>query len=471
MRIYSTLSGEKEEFEPIEEGKVKMYVCGQTVYDYMHIGHGKTYIAFDIIRRYLEYKGYDVELVINITDVNEKILNRAQEEGKDYWDVAEKYSRINLEDFESLKVHGDVYPKASDYIQEMIEVIEGLIEKGYAYEVEGDVFFDVREFDDYGKLSNQNLEDISGEREDIIASQKKKHPEDFVLWRKKDVEPSWDSPWGKGWPGWHIECSTMATTLLGDTLDIHGGGVDLVFPHHEDEIAQSEAYSEEKFSNYWMHSGLVRLKEDKMSKSKGNIISTRELLNEYDPEVLRLMVASSHYRKEMDFSEDKVVESRKKLQRLRNTVSDLQRAVRESEEVPQKYSSEDLKTLEKLIELRQRFQGAMDDDFNTPEALKHLFELSSSLQNYIKGEEAKRPVLKRGLKTVRELGNVFGILEKESTETSETQRELIDSVIKLREKFRKKEEYELADEIRSKLKEAGIQLEDEGEETDWKMSN
>lgn len=471
LRIYNTLSGEREEFKPIDEGKVRMYVCGQTVYDYMHIGHGKTYIAFDIIRRYLEYRGYDVELVINITDVNDKIYDRAREEDEDYWDVAEKYARINVEDFEELGVKADVLPRASDYVEEMIEVVVGLIDKGYAYEVDGDVFFDVREFDDYGKLSNQKLEDISGERDDIIASKKKKNPEDFVLWRKKDVEPGWESPWGKGWPGWHIECSTMATTLLGDTLDIHGGGVDLVFPHHEDEIAQSEAYSDEKFANYWMHSGLVRMKEDKMSKSIGNIVSTRRLLEDYEPEVLRLMVASSHYRKEMDFSEEKLEENKEKLRRLRNTVSDLERGMREADEVPEKYGSEDRETLEKIIEHKKKFEDAMDDDFNSPGALKQLFNLSGTLQSYLERDEPKKPILERGLTTIRKLGDIFGILGKRGEGFGEQDRKFIDSLVGIRDELREEGEYELADEIRSKLKERGIQLEDEGGETSWKRTN
>lgn len=468
LKVYNTLTNQKEEFEPIQDKKVRMYVCGQTVYDYMHIGHGKTYIAFDIIKRYLEYKGYDVELVINITDVNDKILNRANEEGVDYWKVAEKYARINLEDFEDLKVQADVYPRASEYIQEMVQVIKKLVEKGYAYEVEGDVFFDVREFDEYGKLSNQKLGDISSDRDDIIASQKKKHPEDFVLWRKKDVEPNWDSPWGSGWPGWHIECSTMSMRTLAETLDIHGGGSDLIFPHHEDEIAQSEAYSGEKFSNYWMHSGLVDLKQEKMSKSKGNIISTRKLLDSWEPEVLRLMVASSHYRKEMSFSEEKLEESKKKLETLRNTGSDLEARIRDSEKIPKKYGDEDLDTLERMHDLKENFEEAMDDDFNTPEALKQLLELSSTMQAYLDLENPKRPVLKKGLTRMRQLGGVFGVLEQEKREVSTEVQQLLDLFVEIRNQLRGKDEYELTDELRERLEEIGIKLEDEGGETVWK---
>ncbi|MFB6217285.1 MAG: cysteine--tRNA ligase, partial [Candidatus Aenigmatarchaeota archaeon] len=411
LKVYDTLSGQKEEFEPLEEGKVKMYVCGQTVYDYMHIGHGKTYIAFDIIRRYLEHKGYDVKTVINITDVNEKILNRADEENVEYWDIVEEYSEINIDNFEEMGVNGDVYPKASEYIQEMIDMVQKLIERGHAYEVDGDVFFDVRSFEDYGKLSNQDIDDLSSERDDIISSDKKKNQEDFVLWRKKDVEPSWESPWGKGWPGWHIECSAMSVSVLGETIDIHGGGSDLVFPHHENEIAQSEGCSGKEFARYWMNSGLVRMGDDKMSKSLGNFVSTEELLDRHDPGVLRLMVASSHYRSEMTFSENKLEESEKKLQRLKNTVSDLEAQLREVDLVPDKYDVEDMKTLDDVIRLENEFENAMDDDFNTPEALKHLMELSSELQGYMERVDPKGPALKRGMETIKELGNIIGILE------------------------------------------------------------
>lgn len=471
LKLYNTLTNKKEKFKPQEGNKVRMYICGQTVYDYMHIGHGKTYIIFDIIKRYLEYKGYNVELVINITDINDKILNKAEKENKEYWEIVEKFTKINLEDFEDLKIQGDVYPKASDYLQEMIEVIEGLINKGYAYEVEGDVFFNVRKFEDYGKLSNQNLGDIAPQRDDIIASEKKKHPEDFVLWRKKDVKPRWDSPWSKGWPGWHIECSTMSTNILGDTLDIHGGGSDLIFPHHEDEIAQSEGYTEKKFSKYWLHSGLVNLKEKKMSKSEGNIISTRELLEEYDPEVLRLMVASSHYRKEMSFSKEKLEENKNKLQRLRNTISDLETGIRESEKIPEKYQKKDLKTLEKIYDSRIKFIKAMNDDFNTPKALKQLFKLSSTLQSYLNSENTKKTVLQQGLKVLRKLGGIFGILEEKKDEIPIEMENIINLLINIREELREEGKYELSDSIRSKLKKMGIILEDQEKNTKWKYKS
>ncbi|MDY6771198.1 MAG: cysteine--tRNA ligase [Candidatus Nanohaloarchaea archaeon] len=472
LQVYNSLSNEKEAFQPLQDGLVAMYVCGQTVYDYMHIGHGRTYIAFDVIRRYLEFKGYAVKTVINITDVNDKINDRAEEEGREPREVADEYARINLEDFEELGVHADAYPKASEYVDEMIETVEALIEKGLAYESQGNVFFDVREFADYGKLSNQELEDISGDRDDIMAMDAKKHPEDFVLWRSRSSDdtngPTWDSPWGEGVPGWHIECSAMSSKLLGDRFDIHGGGSDLVFPHHEDEIAQAEgATGEEPWVKYWMHSGLVRMEEDKMSKSLGNFVPTRELLEEYDPGVLRLLVASTHYRKPLDYSEEKLEEAEQNLAKLRNARNNLEAELNNVAFVPDKLDDHDVETLDKVFELRERFIDAMDDDFNTPEALKNLFELASRANAYVNDDRAsKRPVIERALKELHELAWVVGVLGEEA-QTGEEASAFIDLAVDAREKARESEQYELADWIRDRLAEKGVELEDTSTGTRW----
>jgi cysteinyl-tRNA synthetase len=472
LRVYNSLSNEKEVFEPLDDDIVRMYVCGQTVYDYMHIGHGRTYIAFDTIRRYLELKGYAVKTVINITDVNDKINDRAQEEGREPREVADEYARINLEDFDALGIRADAYPKASEYVDEMIEHVQKLIENGLAYESEGNVFFDVHAFEEYGQLSNQDLEDISGDRDDIMAMDAKEHPEDFVLWRSRDPDetdgPTWDSPWGEGVPGWHIECSAMSSSLLGEQFDIHGGGSDLVFPHHEDEIAQAEgATGRHPWVKYWMHSGLVRMEEDKMSKSLGNFVPTHDLLEEYDPGVLRLLVAMTHYRKPLDYSEDKLGEAERNLETLRNAVENIEAELNAVATVPSRLDDDDVATLDRVFELRQAFIEAMDDDFNTPEALKNLMELASVANTYVNETgSCKRPVLERLRGQLRELGSILGVLEDASGEAGEAA-PFVDLVVEARDRARDAGEYELADWIRDRLEEKGIRVEDTSEGTRW----
>jgi len=449
-----------------------MYVCGQTVYDYMHIGHGRTYIAFDIIRRYLEFKGYAVKMVINITDVNDKINDRAKEEGSEPEEVAEEYAQINLEDFEALGVRADAYPKASAYVEEMIEMVEALIDAGLAYESEGNVFFDVTAFDDYGKLSNQELEELSGERDDILAMDAKQDERDFVLWRarKGDDGPTWEGPWGEGVPGWHIECSAMSSKLLGDKFDIHGGGSDLVFPHHEDEIAQAEgATGKTPWVKYWMHSGLVRMRDEKMSKSLGNFIPTRELLEGHDAEALRLMVASAHYRKPLEYSEQAIHDAEENLATLRNARDNLQAELNAVAMVPSKLDERDIDALESVFALRERFVAAMDDDFNTPEALKHLLELAHVGNEYVASDTPKRPVLERALNELEELARVLGVLEDGKT-TEKTGDAYVDLLVNVREKARNEEQYEMADWIRDKLEERGIRLEDTEKGARWTRS-
>ncbi len=464
LHIYNSLKNEKEKFEPIDQNVVKMYVCGQTVYDYMHIGHARTYVAFDIVRRYLEYMGYSVETIINLTDVNDKINNRARNEERSPWEVAEEFSTINLEDFESLGIRADIYPKASEYIAEMIDLVKSLEENGLAYEVEGDVFFDASKFDDYGKLSNQELEDMRQDRDDIKSKEKKKNPQDFVLWKSRegsDYTPTWDSPWGEGIPGWHIECSAMSMNLLGEQIDIHGGGSDLVFPHHENEIAQVEGVTDKQWVKYWMHSGLVNIQEEKMSKSLGNIVSAREILNQYDPKAVRLMVAGSHYREPMSYSKDKIEEAEKNLNSLRDTLENLQAEIRNSDTIPEKFSKNDKKKLEKIFELKKMFLKAMNDDFNTPKALKSIYKLEKLINSYI-SQSPKRPVLERSKNTLLELSSIIGILREKNRESLEESKieDIILKLVDLREQLRKNGNYDTADSIRDALKDADIKIED-----------
>ncbi len=357
----------------------------------------------------------------------------------------------------------------------MIETVKTLIDNGFAYESEGNVFFDIREFREYGKLSNQELDEIAGDRDDIIDLEAKKHEEDFVLWRSRESSetngPTWDSPWGEGVPGWHIECSVMSSRLLGDRFDIHGGGVDLVFPHHEDEIAQAEgATGEEPWVKYWMHSGLVRMKDEKMSKSLGNFVPTRELLEEYDPEVLRLLVASTQYRKPMDYSEEKLEEAEQNLAKLRNAKDNLEAEINAVDLVPDKLDEDDIDTLDRALELREQFIEAMDDDFNSPLALKHLLELANLGNTYVASDSPKRPVLSRILKELEELGWIIGVFGPEETETDRLE-SVLDLALDLREEARKQENYEMADTIRERLEESGVRVEDTEKGARWTLQD
>lgn len=473
MRIYNSLANEEEKFEPLNENEIKMYVCGQTVYDYMHVGHARTYVSFDIIKRFLEHQGFTVNTVINITDVNDKINDRAKEENRSPWDVAEEFSQIMLEDFEKLGVNADAFPKSSKYVQEMIDLVLDLEEEGLAYESDGDVFFNVEKFADYGKLSNQTLEEMKSDREEeIISSGKKKNKADFVLWKSRgetDNSPTWDSPWGEGVPGWHIECSAMALSLLGEQIDIHGGGSDLVFPHHENEIAQVEGVSKKDWVKYWMHSGLVRIGGEKMSKSLGNFASVRDILKNHDPEALRLMIAGSHYREPMRFSEEKIEETEKRLNSLKNTVENLKAEIRTTEIVPEKLKEKDLDFLEGIFDSKRNFIDAMKDDFNTPEALSQLYEIERLINSYI-SSEPKRPLMKRALNVTLELSSIIGILEEEKTERRETKIDsVLEGILELREKLREEGKYETADVIRSAIEKTGIKVEDTDDGPRWKI--
>ncbi|MDI6689313.1 MAG: cysteine--tRNA ligase [Actinomycetota bacterium] len=417
LRVYNTLTGKKEELVPREEGKIGMYVCGPTVYNYIHIGNARCYVAFDVIRRYLRHKGYEVIYVQNITDIDDKIINKAREENTTAEEISRKYTRAYLEDMESLGVEPiDVQPKATEHIPEMLEMIEKLIQKGYAYVVDGDLFFEVTKFEDYGKLSHRTLEEMrAGERVEIDP--RKRHPMDFALWKKaKPGEPSWPSPWGDGRPGWHIECSAMSLKYLGMGFDIHAGGQDLIFPHHENEIAQSEAYADTKpFVRHWLHNGFLSIEKEKMAKSLGNVILVREILErKYNPNALRLLFLEHHYRSPIDFTFDRLSESTEAFERLENLLGDIDDAL----EMCSVSSTSQIKTGEDVSrivsETRAKFEEAMDDDFNTAAALAILFELAKDAHILLQNFKANPTVEARDLlieirKIFIELGEVLGL--------------------------------------------------------------
>ncbi|MCD6559421.1 MAG: cysteine--tRNA ligase [Palaeococcus sp.] len=474
VKVYNTLTREKEVFVPLREGEVRMYVCGPTVYDYTHLGHARTYVAFDVIRRYLEHKGYSVLMVMNFTDIDDKIIRRANETGEDPKELANRFLKFFLEDMEALKVKpADVYPRVTEHIQEIIDFVKKLEEKGYAYEGNDGVYFEVRKFEDYGKLGKINLEELKkGAR--VEPGEGKRNPEDFVLWKKaKPGEPKWDSPWGEGRPGWHIECSTMSTKYLGEQFDIHGGGNDLIFPHHENEIAQTEACTGKKpWVRYWLHTGFVMVRGEKMSKSLGNFVTIRELLERYSPEVLRFFVLQRHDRSPLDYTEEGIQHAKNNLERLYHAIENLRIAL-EKAEMPFKWGEEEFELYESIRSAGKRFHEAMDDDFNTAEAMKPIFEVANAVNAYItKVEKPKASVLRKALEFFRMVGEVFGLFDGYFKEEGESrEEELIELLIQVRSELRKQRNFALADEIRAKLREMGIQLEDGPQGTIWKRIN
>ncbi len=452
MKIYDTLSGEKKEFVPVHEGRVGIYVCGPTTYDYAHIGHARPAILFDVFRRFLEYRGYDVILISNITDVDDKIINKANELGKDPIEMAHYYAREYLKDMDALRVRrANIIPKATRHIKEIINLIKTLVDKGYAYESGGDVYFSVKKFKDYGKLSHRKIEDmLAGAR--VEVNEKKRDPLDFALWKSsKPGEPSWRSPWGPGRPGWHIECSAMSMNYLGPTLDIHGGGADLIFPHHENEIAQSEAATGKPFSKYWMHVGLVRFEKEKMSKSIGNVFLIKDFLKKYPPEVLRLMYLNSHYRKPYDFSEKNIEEALPLLEKIWSTYQILKNSAMQEE------PSEEV--IEEIDSVRKKIIAALEDDFNTREAMKEYLSFINFSRD-LKGGDALA-----ALNFLKEMDEIFDILPRGDNEGKE--RELIELLLNVRNEERKRKNYEIADYIRDELEKIGIKIEDTKEGTKW----
>ena len=383
MKIYNTLTRKKEELKPIEEGVVRMYVCGPTVYNFFHMGNARPFVVFDTMRRYLEYRGYKVKFVQNFTDVDDKIINKAREEGVTAKEISEKYIEEYYKDAAALNVRkADVHPKVSEHIPEIIDFVKTLVDKGYAYEADGDVYFSTRKFPGYGKLSGQNIEDLeAGAR--IAVGEIKKDPLDFALWKaqKTDDEIAWDSPWGKGRPGWHIECSAMAKKHLGDTIDIHAGGQDLQFPHHENEIAQSECCNGVPFANYWMHNGYITVNDEKMSKSKGNFFTVRDILKEYDGEVIRFFLLSVQYRNPINFSHQLMDQAKAGLARMENARDNLRHL---AEKGSGAMSEAEKKALEGYDRYRQEFISAMDDDLNTADAIAAVFELITAVNTAVK---------------------------------------------------------------------------------------
>ena len=467
MKIFNTLSRRKEEFVPLEEGKVKMYVCGPTVYNFIHIGNARPMIVFDTVRRYFEYKGYDVNYVSNFTDVDDKIIKKAIEEGVDAQTISERYIAECKKDMEMMNVKpATVHPKATEEICGMQEMIETLIEKGHAYTAkDGTVYFRTKSFKGYGKLSHKNLEDLqSGFREiKVTGEEDKEDPTDFVLWKpKKDGEPFWESPWCQGRPGWHIESSVMSKKYLGESIDIHAGGEDLVFPHHENEIAQSEAANGKPFATYWMHNAFLNIDNKKMSKSLGNFRTVREISEQYDLQVLRFFMLSAHYRSPLNFSAELMEASRNGLERILTGVERLNDLLSSASE--KELSGEEKKNLETKAELVKKFEAAMDDDFNTADAISAVFELVK-LSNSTISEESAKAYLSELKKEIETLCGVLGIITEKKKEALDSE---IEAMIEARQQARKSKNFALADEIRGKLLDMGIVLEDTREGVKWK---
>ena len=487
LRIYNTLTGKKEEFVPLHPNRVGIYVCGVTVYDLSHIGHARSTMVFDTIYRYLRYRGYEVTYVRNFTDIDDKIIHRANQEGVDCKTIAEKYIHEFNIDMASLGLEKPtVEPRATEHIPEMIRLISTLVNKGHAYQSNGDVFFSVDAFKDYGKLSKRNLEDmLAGAR--VEVDEKKRNPLDFALWKaSKPGEPFWESPWGTGRPGWHIECSVMSQKYLGETFDIHGGGRDLIFPHHENEIAQSEGASGKPFARYWIHNGFVNINKEKMSKSLGNILTIKEMVRDWHPEVIRLFLLSQHYRSPVDFSEDNLLEAKAGLDRFYTTIKAVQD---EMAKPPTPQGKLDVSLLEENRRTIESFQGrieeAMDDDFNTAQALAHFFDLQTQLNtllNLSKGRPTEKllSTLKLGRDHFSRMGSIFGLFrddpenyldrqKKEGLKKLNLTEEEILKRIEERSEARKAKDWKRADEIRNDLLAKGVLVEDKPSGPEWKL--
>ncbi|MBM7555109.1 cysteine--tRNA ligase [Thalassobacillus pellis] len=461
IHVYNTLKRKKEAFSPIEEGKVKMYVCGPTVYNYIHIGNARPAIVFDTVRRYFEYKGYDVTYVLNFTDVDDKLIKAANELGEEVPTIANRFIDAYKEDVGAFGVKEAVHhPRVTENMPEIIEFIQGLIDKGHAYASGGDVYFKTRSFDEYGKLSHQSVEELrSGAR--IEVGEKKQDPLDFTLWKEaKPGEISWDSPWGKGRPGWHIECSTMAKKYLGETIDIHAGGQDLTFPHHENEIAQSEAHNCQPFARYWMHNGYINIENEKMSKSLGNFVLAHDLIEKHDPKIIRFFMLSVHYRHPINFSDALLEGAKNSFDRIRNAYENL---------LHRKEASADLEDhgewMEKIEQHKQRFESEMDDDFNTANAISVLFDLTKEANLYLQSRQTSTRVIDAFTNTFVTLLDILGVgLEKEDDLLDEE----IEALIEQRIQARKDRDFALADQIRDDLKARNIILEDTPQGTRWK---
>lgn len=457
MKVYNTMTRKKEEFIPMNENRIKMFVCGPTVYDKSHIGHGRTYISFDVIVRYLKYKGYSVFYLQNITDIDDKIIKRANELDVEPLKLAKEFEDLYIHDMELLGVNNvNFYARAMEHLNEIINQIQTLIDKGFAYETPTGVYFDEEKFPEFGKLSNRNIEDLNVSR--VNPDPTKRNPGDFALWKKRDEEPAWDSPWGKGRPGWHIEDTAISETYFGGQFDIHGGGLDLIFPHHEAEIAQMESATGKKpMVKYWLHTGFLNVSGEKMSKSLGNFITIEELLQEYDPQVFRYFVLSTHYRSPIDFSDEALQQSQNSLKRIHKLMETIEELL---EMDIDENSVTDEKYLKLLEDTKKEFLDAMDNDFNTPIALSALFNFIRDINKGINKEDISKDVFKEIKNLLNELGNILGLKFSVESSKGDSQDELINILVDVREKLRENKNYELADEIRSRLGDIGINLED-----------
>ena len=463
MKLYNTITRKKEDFVPIEEGKVKMYVCGPTVYNFIHIGNARPYVTFDTVRRYMEYKGYDVTYIQNFTDVDDKIINKANEENTTMEVISNRYIDECFRDADSLNVkRATHHPRVTEEMDHIIEMIEELIKKDHAYEVEGTVYFDTKSFKDYGKLSRKNLDELlAGASERVSFDDAKKNSTDFVLWKPfKPGEPKWTSPWGLGRPGWHIECSVMAKRYLGDTIDIHAGGEDLIFPHHENEVAQSEACNGAIFAKYWIHNGFITVDNEKMSKSAGNFFTVRDIASQFPYEVIRFFLLNGHYRSPINFSRDLMKSCQNGLERIKNCKKDLEHYINNSKVATLK-DNENLSEIEKFV---LQFESAMDDDFNTADAITAVYELVRFININIKSEMSKEFALK-SMETFETLADILGVVINEASEDENAQ--LIEELIAKRAEAKGNKDFVVADAIREELSAMGITIKDTRQGVQW----
>lgn len=463
MRIYNTMTRKKEEFIPLDKNNVKMYSCGPTVYNYFHIGNARPFIIFDTMRRYLEYRGYGVTFVQNFTDIDDKMIKRANEEGITVKELGDRFIAEYFKDAQAIGIRpATVHPKATENIDAIIDIVKKLVDNGYAYAVDGNVYFSTKKFKEYGKLSGQPLEDLeAGARIDV--NEHKQDPMDFALWKaKKEGEPAWESPWGEGRPGWHIECSAMANKYLGETIDLHSGGQDLIFPHHENEIAQSECANCKPFARYWMHNGYINVNNQKMSKSLGNFFTVRDILEKYDGEVIRFFMLSAHYRNPINFADTLMEQAKSAVERVYTCIENLEFLLSNAEDTP---CDEELKN--KLCGYKQKFIDAMDDDLNTADAIAAIFDIVYTANTEITSASGKEAI-ELALSLIRELGGVLGLFGKETKKSLDAE---VEELIKKREEARKVKNWAEADAIRDKLKEMNIVLKDTPDGVKWSVVN
>lgn len=471
MKIHNTLTRQKEEFIPIDENKIKMYVCGPTVYDYMHIGNARPLVVFDTLRRYMNFRGYDVKYVVNFTDVDDKIINKSIAEGISTKEVTDKYIAAYMEDAKDLNIDEEntIHPRATEVMDDIIAFVKGLIDKGMAYESEGDVYFDVSKADDYGKLSGKNIEDLihgASNRLDRADGSKKKSPVDFALWKKtkKEGEISWKSPWGDGRPGWHIECSTMSKKILGDTIDIHAGGEDLEFPHHENEIAQSEGLNGKKFANYWMHNGMIQVDGSKMSKSLGNFFTLHDIKKEYDLSVIRFWLLTTNYRQPINFTKEIINQANSSLQRLTNAYFRLEDLKKSQAEKSQTINQDLIRELDSF---KNKFIEVMDDDLNTADAITVLFDIAKFINTKI-DENSDKDLVNKTFDLYKSLFDTLGLLAKKKEANVDVAK--IEELIGKRSEAKKAKDFATADAIRDELSHMGITIKDTREGVKWEIS-